>query len=218
VFARIGWIAKPGEPGPVTNLRSDLIDTLGALGDPMVIAEARRRYAAQSTDPNAVPAALRKTIIGVVARHADAASWDKLHAAALAEKTPLIKDNLYAYLSTSEDETLARRALKLSLTDEPGATNSARMIATVAKQHPELAFDFALAHMAQVDAKVDATSRSRYYPDLANSSLDPAMIDKVKAFAEAHIAAGSRRAANTTLSTIAYRMKVHSERLRSMHG
>jgi hypothetical protein len=61
--------------------------------------------------------------------------------------------------------------------------------------------------------RVTASSRSRYYPDLGNNSLNPAMIDKVKAFAEAHIAAGSRRAANTTMSTIAYRMKVRSERL-----
>ena len=41
------------------------------------------------------PAPLRKTILGVVARHADAATWDQLHAAALAEKTPLVKDQLY---------------------------------------------------------------------------------------------------------------------------
>jgi aminopeptidase N len=213
VLERTGWIAKPGEPDPVKNLRNDLIESLSALGDPKVIAEARRRYAAQASDPTAVPAALRKVIIGVVARHADAATWEQLHAAALAEKTPLIKDDLYAYLSSTEDATLAQRALDLSLTEEPGATNSAAMIANVADLHPGLAFDFAVAHMAQVDTKVDSTSRSVYYPGLARNSLDPAMIGKVKAFAEAHIAATSRRAANTDVSNITYRIMVRNERL-----
>ena len=44
---------SPGEPSDVAILRNDLIETLGALGDPAVIAEARRRYAAQATDPAA---------------------------------------------------------------------------------------------------------------------------------------------------------------------
>ncbi len=213
VFAKIGWIARPGESAPVTNLRIGLIHALSVLGDPLVIAEARRRYAARASDPAAMPAALRKVILAVVARHADARTWDQLHAAALVEKTPLVKDNLYAYLSTTEDATLARRALDLSLTDEPGATNSAGMIAVVAELHPELAFDFAMAHLAQVDAKVDSTSRARYYPGLGNNSLDPAMIDKLKAFAEAHIAASSRRDTDTVIANIVYRSKIRNQRL-----
>jgi aminopeptidase N len=213
VFATIGWIARPGESDPVTILRLRMIGALSALGDPAVIGEARRRYAAQASDPAAMPAALRKTILGVVARHADAATWDQLHAAAIAEKTPLIKDDLYSYLSTTEDESLARRALDLSLTDEPGATNSAGMISEVALLHPTLAFDFAMAHMAQVDAKVDSTSLSRYYPRLGNNSLDPAMIDKIKAYADAHLAAKSRRDASTAIANITYRIKVRNERL-----
>ena len=114
-----------------------------------------------------MPGSLRKVILGVVARHADAATWDKLHAAALAEKTPLVKENLYLLLASAEDAGLARRALDLALTAEPGATTSAGMIARVADEHPDLAFDFALAHMAAVDDKVDAPSRSRYYASLA---------------------------------------------------
>ncbi|MEO7477814.1 MAG: M1 family metallopeptidase, partial [Lysobacteraceae bacterium] len=216
VFARIGWIAKTGEPDPVKNLRNMLIETLGALGDADVIAEARRRFEAQATDPEALPAALRKTIIGVVARHADVTTWDRLHAAAIAEKTPLVKDDLYSELSSSEDATLAQRVLDLSLTDEPGATNSARMISSVAELHPDLAFDFAVVHREQVDAKVDSTSRSRYYPSLASNSLDPAMINKLNAFAGAHIAATSRRVSDTAIATIEYRIKVRNERLPAM--
>lgn len=213
VFAKIGWTAQPGEADTVTILRSDLIGTLGSLGDAAVIAEARRRYAAQATDPTAMPADLRRTILGVVALNADSATWDKLHADAVAEKTQLVKDMLYSLLSIAKDKALAQRALDLALTDEPGATNSASMISTVAGQHPDLAFDFAVAHRAQVDKKIDSSSLSRYYPGLGNSSLDPAMIGKIKAYANAHLAAGARRPAETTIANVQYRIKVRNERL-----
>ena len=148
----------------------------------------------------------------MVATHADAATWDKLHAEAKAEKTPLIKDGLYAMLSTPEDDALAQRALDLALTDEPGSTNSANMIRIVAYRHPELAFDFALAHRSQVDKLVDSTSSSRYYPALGGSSFQPSMIDKIKAY-EQTIAPTSRRDAETVIANITYRMMIRDKRL-----
>ena len=208
VFERVGWDAKPGEADPVKVLRTDLIEALGALGDAKVIEQSRRRYESQE-----MPGDLRRSILGVVARHADAATWEKLHAAAKSEKTPLVKDDLYMLLSSTQDAALAQRALELALTDEPGATNSAGMIRTVASLHPDLAFDFAVAHREQVDTKVDSTSRARYYPRLANNSLDPAMVDKVHAYAQAYVAPGSRRASENAAANITYRVGVKKERL-----
>ncbi len=210
---QVGWAARVGEPDSVAILRNELIETLSALGDATVIAEARRRFALQSSDSSALPAALRKTVLAVVARHADAATWDQLHAAALAEKTPLIKDELYALLAASEDEILAGRALELALTDEPGATNSPQMISTAARLHPELSFDFAVAHLAMVTQRVDASSRSRYFAVLARRSADSAMIGKLEAYAAANLAVGSRRDADTAAADIADRIKVRNERL-----
>ncbi|MFA6442880.1 MAG: M1 family metallopeptidase [Sterolibacterium sp.] len=213
VFARIGWTTRPDELDTVAILRNELIGALGALGDKSVIDEARRRYAAQAMDPTAVSPAVRKAILGVVARHADAATWDQLHAAALAEQTSLVKEQLYELLASTQDEGLARRALELALTREPGETNSAAMLSHVAVLHPDLAFDFALAHIAVVNQKVDASSRSRYFPRLASESADPAMIAKLKTYAAEHLAAGSRRDAETAMANIAYRIKVRDERL-----
>lgn len=215
VLAQVGWSARPDELETVAILRNDLIQALGALGDPSVIAEARRRYASQA-DEKAMPATLRKAILAVVARHADEATWNRLHAAALAEKTPLVKDRFYLLLSTTEDETLARRALELSLTAEPGATNSSAMIAGVARLHPDLAFDFAMAHLEALNEKIDASSRSLYFPSLASRSADPAMIDKINGYANAHLAAGSRRAAETAIANIADRIRVRRERLQAI--
>ncbi len=210
VFARVGWEAKPGEADPVRRLRSSLIGALAGLDDQAVIAEARRRHAAGG---DAVPVVLRNVILGIVARNADAATWDKLHAQAKAETTPLIKDQLYGLLAIAKDDALAQRALDLALTDEPGATNSAGMISRVSGEHPDMAFDFVVAHREQVDKLVDSTSRARYYPGIGGGSRDPKMIDKLNAFADAHIAESSRRATDTAIAGIKYRLEVIEKRL-----
>jgi aminopeptidase N len=214
VLDRLGWTPVAGELDTAAILRAQLIETLGALGDSKVIEEARRRYAAG--DEKSIPPSLRKTILDVVARHADAKTWDRLHAEARAEKTPLVKDRLYALLASTEDEALAGRALELALTDEPGATNTPAMIAGVAELHPELAFDFAIAHLAAVNERVDASSRSSYFPALASASHDPAMIDEVNAYAKAHLAPSARRTAETAVASITDKIRIRRERLRAI--
>lgn len=213
VFARVGWEAKSGESAPTAILRTQLIGTLAELGDKDVIAEARRRFAAQKTRPDEFPAALRKTITAVVAVNADKATWDKLHAMAKAETNSLIKDGLYSMLALAKNDALAKQALEMAVTDEPGATNSAGMIRAVGYRHPDMAFDFAVSHRAQVDKLVDSTSSSRYYPALGASSNKPAMIDKIQAYTDAHIAEGSRRVAHTVIASIKYCMMIRSKRL-----
>jgi aminopeptidase N len=136
-----------------------------------------------------------------------------LHAAALAEKTPMLKDFLYDMLASSDDKALAQRALKLALTDEPGVTNSASMVARVAQSHPDMAFDFAIANIGKINERVDATSRSRYFPRLASQSSDPSMIDKVNSYAGANLAPTSRRDADTAIAVIKDRIRVRNERM-----
>ena len=208
VFAATGWDARADEATAVAKLRNTLIGTLGSFGDAAVIAEARRRYAA-----NDLPAPIRRVTLGVVAGNADAATWDRLHADAAAEKTPLVRQQLYDLLGTPDAKALAAKALALALTDEPGATTSAGIIARVAGNHPDMAFDFALANLGAVDKFVDSTSRSRYFPRLASGSADPAMIDKLNAYAAKYLAADARRDAEIAAASIAYRIKIRNERL-----
>ena len=209
---QVGWITRHDESGDVTILRNQLIDALGKLGDPAVVGEARRRYAASMRDRAALPSAIRKVVFGVVARHADPATWNRLHAAALAEKTPLLRDGLYDLLASSEDPSLARRALALALTAEPGETNSAAMISAVARLHPDLAFDYAMANLPAVMSKVDASSVSRYIPRLGRASADPAMIEKMNAYARGGLPAAARGDAAITVAEVAYRIKVRQGR------
>ena len=212
----IGWTARPGEAAPVANLRNTLIASLGRFGDADVIAEARRRYAAQASDPTAAPGAIRVAVLDVVAANADAATWDSLHRAAAAEKTALVKRALYDALASATDPALARRALDLALTDEPDATTGAEMIRAVSSNLPELAYDFSVAHMAAVNKLVDASSRSRFFPALATGSADPAMVAKIKDYAEHNLKPEARRDADTAAAAITYRVKVIRERVPAM--
>ena len=178
-----------------------------------MIAEARRRFAAGPDDPQAMPPALRSLITAIVANKADASTWDQLRAMAKAEKTPLIKDQLYGLLGIAEDKALAQRALDLALTDEPGATNSPGMIGAVAGQHPEIAFDFAVQHHAQIETLVDASSQARYYPGIGGGSSDRAMIAKLRGFAQVHIPESARNATETAIANIEYRLQVREQRM-----
>ncbi len=80
LFTRIGWQERQDEAAPVKVLRIELINALSRLDDPTVLTESLRRYKAQASDPNALPAALRKSILGVVARHAPKTMrWRSVH-------------------------------------------------------------------------------------------------------------------------------------------
>ena len=213
VLARMGWDARGGEVAPLTVLRAELITALGELGDAATIAEARRRYALRESDPSAYPVALRKSILQVVARHADLAAWEALRAEARVASTPLVKDQLYRRLASARDEALARRALELALSDEPGATISAAMVGEVAEEHPDLAFEFAAARRERMDALLAPATRHRYYPRLGSGSHDAAMIDKIRRFAEANVPASSRRGAESAMAKVAYAATIANERL-----
>ena len=213
LLAKVGWTAKAGEADNLAILRADLIGTLGGLGDPEVVAEATRRFNADKTDPAAIPGPLRKTILGVVAKHADQATWDAIHAQAVAEKTPLVRAQLYSLLAAAEDETLARKALELALTPEPGETLSSTMISRVATNHPDMTFDWAVANKDKVNEKVDSSSRTRFIPGLGAASSNPATADKIKAYAAANLAEGSRKEAEKAAAAVLNRAQIRQQRL-----
>jgi aminopeptidase N len=211
VLAQIGWAPRSGEAATVPVLRAELIATLGAMGDPGVVAEAKRRFAAG--DPLATAGPLRTTILSVVAQNIDAAGWERLRAQAKSETNPLVKAQLYRQLGAARDPALAQRALDLALTDEPGATTSSALISSVADAHPDLAFDFAIRNRTRVEPLVDSSSRSRFLPGLARGSADPAMIAKLEDYATRYMTAQSRRPADASIASIRDRVRVRQERL-----
>jgi aminopeptidase N len=208
---RLGWAARANEPANDAVLRDELIGTLGAMGHPATVAEANRRFAVN--DPSVTAGQLRQTILGIVARNADEATWERLRVMARDERNPLVRVQLYQLLGSVRDERLAQRALDLALTAEPGATNASQLISSVSGQHPDLAFDFALRNRERVEGLVDASSRSRYLAQLGAGSADPAMIGKLTDYAERHLTPQSRGSADRAIASIRDRVRVREQRL-----
>ena len=192
LLQRIGFVPRLNEKPTVALLRSALIATLGKFQDAAVIAEATRLFSAWQTDPNAIPGSLKETWLLVLARNADAATWDALRAKAKAATSATERSTFYELLGRTADETLARRALELALTDEPGKTTSAGIITAVSNRHSRLAVDFMLANLARVNPLIDASSRSRFIQNLTLNSADASLIPIIEAYAAANLAESDR--------------------------
>ena len=211
-LARLGWDAKPGEPDNDALLRTTLLTTLGGLDDPAVVAEAKRRFAAWLAAPGSLTGTTRQTVLRIVADHADARIWDQLHTLAQSATDPTDKTRFYRYLGVSHDPALADRALALALTKEPPATDAPELITGVAENFPDKAYDFAVAHRAEVDAMVEPTSRTTFFAHLGGASRDSAMPAKLTAFA-ATVPASTHGEISKALASISYRREVIAKRL-----
>lgn len=203
VLDGLGWEPKAGDTAAEANLRATLIEILGNASVPAVADEARRRYTADAEDKARIAPSLRMPILRVVARNADQTIWDQLHAAAKAEPSLQQKQALYSLLGRADDTRLLDQALALSLSGEPGATTGPAMIRTVSQVDPGRAVRFALAHEADLLARLDSMSASSFIPNLAAQSHDPAMVETLKDYAQARQSAGgSMRPAQEAMASV----------------
>jgi aminopeptidase N len=202
----LGFAPRADESAPQAILRTDLIGLLGRTGDATVLAEARRLFADLDTNPAALDGPLRETWLGVVARHASRADWDKMRKLGQTAESQQIKASMYRLLGGAKDPVLANAALDLALTEEPGKTVSSAIISAVAGEHPDMAVDFALANLKRVEEFVDVSSRSRYVGQLAGGSRDIAMIAKLNAYAKAHLTPQSRGPVDKAIASIRTRL------------
>ena len=214
VLASIGYEARAGESPLVTNLREDLVGRLGAAGDPDVLSRARAYFAKLRTDSAAIPPAIRAPILATFARNATPADWDALFALTKAETNPVVKNEYVRLLGAAHDPALAQKALDLLKTDVLTAQQKPVILGAVARGHPDLAFDYAVANVDMVNGFLEASTRAGYIVRLGAGSNDPAMPGKITAYAEKNLPPASRGGAKRALATIAVR-KAAADRLRA---
>ena len=190
---RLGFTPREGDSPLDALLRAELIADLGMLGEPHVVAEGQRLLVEMQRDPKALPGSLKTAWLGVIAQNADAKTWDVLHRMAAGARSATERSIYYALLASTKNDALARQALDLSLSKEPGATVSSGMISSVAQYHPTMALDFVLSHLAQVSPLIDLSSSSRFVAGLVQGSSDATLIPKIRAYAAAHIKPEDRR-------------------------
>ncbi|MDE1148749.1 MAG: M1 family metallopeptidase [Azospirillaceae bacterium] len=213
VLAGIGWDPRPGQGDKVELERAALILALGAFDHPDTLTEAERRLAAETSDPTALPAGIRLPVLTVVAQHADAATFNRLHALAAGTTDALARRQLYILLGSVRDPALAEKALNLSLTDEVATTTAPNLILAAADANPDQAWRFIAAHADTIQAKLDAIQRYEFFASVAKRSNDPARVDDLNAYAEAHVPADARKGITQAAAEIAFRAKIADGRL-----
>jgi aminopeptidase N len=183
-----------------------------------VLSEARRRFARAATDQQALPAEIREATIEVVARHADAATWNEIVKRAKAATEPIEKERLFAALGRAVDPELASRALALSLSPEVPATFAPNVLAAAGEEHPRLAFEFARANEKAVADLVESSSRSSFIAQLAETSADPDLAREVRNYAEREIPKDARQDAEAVVADITFRAEVRERQLPALEA
>ncbi|WEK45294.1 MAG: M1 family metallopeptidase [Candidatus Andeanibacterium colombiense] len=182
---QLGFDPKASESLVDTSLRGQLLATFGDMGEPSVVAEARRRFDRLAQDPHSLDGPLKTTWLAIIARNASAAEWDRLAAMAAGAPSAVERQAYYALLGKPVDKLLAQKALDLALTGQAG-TSSARIIDAVSDENADLAYDFALANRAKVENLLDSGGgKAEFIAGLGSGSHDPAMIGKLEALLKA---------------------------------
>ena len=118
VFDSLGWDPRPREAPDAVRLRRALLTVLGELGDAGVLAEARRRFGLFLEDRRVIRPDDQDTVLGLVARAADAATFERLHSLAAAEKDASARRRYYLALMRVGDAALAAHAARIALSAE----------------------------------------------------------------------------------------------------
>ena len=211
IYARLGWDPKPGEASNDSQLRGQVLQQLGAMGDASVLAEARKRFATL-TAGGTLPPSIRRTVLGIVARNATPAEWAAIHEMAKSTRDATAKSEFYTYLGAAKDDALAQKTLDLSISGEPPVTTTPSMLRAVGARHRQLAFDFYVAHLDAYSAALEADSRNQMFARIVAGSTDAKLLDKLEAYAKTSIPETAQGDVRRTLSAGRNRIRIKAER------
>ncbi|HEY8005194.1 MAG TPA: M1 family metallopeptidase [Phenylobacterium sp.] len=212
-LARVGYDPRAGEPVTEAVLRENLLLALTQIGDPAVRAEARRRFAAADGDLSRLGSHERRWVLVGAARSADAATFQTLRKLAREARDPLERNELYTYLATVEDETLAHEVLKLAVTDEAPTNFGPQLVQDVASEHPALAWKFTLASLPAITHNLDTLGRSTFLPRIAAASKDLKLAAELAAYAAKNIPPDAQGEVRTALAQIRNNADIQARRL-----
>jgi aminopeptidase N len=209
-FNEVGWEPKNGEPPKIAALRASVIKALGDLNDQEIVAGCRERFQRYFTDPKSLAPDLRPPVFAVVGRYADEAIWQKLHDLGLKTTSIEEKQNYYDALASAIDPKLATRTLEISLGDELPTSRATYLVGKVGRQseHPEVAWNFAKAHLKQLLAKADALSANSYAPSFFNLFSDAARIAELERYAKSDLPAAAGKDVAKAIDELGFRAEL----------
>jgi ERAP1-like protein len=212
-FDRLGWSRRTNESADDRLFRARLIRVLGELGDPEIIAEARRRFAAGEAETQR--AELREPVQRIVGRYADRETYDRLLALARRASGTEDRSRLYSALAGALDPALAERTLRLALTDELPSNLASGLIWSVASsgEQAALAWAFAKDNLAALVGRHGATYLDYSMAYLLTNSSRPGDAEELAQFAPLKETAGGRLAVQRATDTILTNAEIAAQQL-----
>jgi aminopeptidase N len=190
VADRLGWDSKPGETPAIQSLRRALLVGLGSWGDPEIIAEARRRFAAFAADRGAIRPDDQTTVLTITSRYADGATFEQLHAIAKSARDETELRRFYSALMLVRDPQLAARAARIALSaeiPEQAAALRLRLLGELSRDNPQIswaAFTGNLEAVTAPYAPMGPMMIAQYAPEMFWKSVP---LDQLEAWVRAHV-------------------------------
>ena len=177
-FDRLGWQPRPGEEAGFALLRNRLIAELGALGDPEVTAEARRRFAMLMRDRASVPKALREPIAKVAAYSADRQIYEDLLHLAHEQESEQERMIYFMALAGARNAELIEQTVRIARSDTklPPA-QILPLLEQAAKESgdPDRVWRSVFTHRDEFLSRLSGRQRQQALSRIARASNNPAI-------------------------------------------
>ncbi len=180
----LGWKAKSGEDEDTQLLRETLVPFVANEGDePALVADAARLAKAWLKDRTAVDAQMASAVLEVAARHGDMELFRSFVAEARKATDRRERMRLLSSLGLFRDPPVVHAALRVTLSDEFDARESAvilRVVASSRETRPE-AWAFLKSNFDRIVSRLPRESPARF-PGLASGFSDAEHRADVEAF------------------------------------
>jgi aminopeptidase N len=204
-MAKLGWNEKAGETAEDAQLRALLAGVLARAGDEEAIAQARSRFERWLNDPASVSPAMIGFVTSTAGRYADTQTF-----AALAQRLAQTQNNeersrLTGALTQVQDPALADKVLQMSLAPSTPPTMVARIVQGVGREHPDQAWNFAVANREPLMKTQDSVNRNRAFPGIVAASSSAQDAQRMEDFVRQNFEADAQVEAQRVASGIRVR-------------
>jgi aminopeptidase N len=197
VTKRLGPEPAANESSNSGILRDRLREAQAQFGEAEVIASARKLLASGNGT-----AAEQRTALDIVARQADAATFDSLLARAKQTSDPLEKLHVFKALAGVTDAGLARRMLDIALSDQVPAGTDRGLLLGVAAEHPDMTWEFLLPRLNDPKLPLSRNQRWTLASDVAAASSQLQRIKDLEAYEARNVPPEARRPFLSSVASI----------------
>jgi aminopeptidase N len=206
---QLGWQEVPGESPGFQQLRRIILRDLGAWGDQQVVAEARQRFARFILDRSTIGPDDQSAVLFIVARNADAATFEQLHTIARSAANETELRRYYTALMAVRDPQLAALAAKIAISAEiPPQAGAHRLtlLFELGQNNPQLAWTTFAENVDPIIKPREpygALIIAKYIPENFWDALPP---EQLESWVLAHTPAGMAATVAQAMDTARFRL------------